>query len=469
MIVQRIHGVRTLLALAQAAIVSVLFWACYAGLIIIKGGAASFISRYAVYWLVVLVGLAIEAALRGPDKVAAPIYESSAVRHIPLALRQVVFAFGPLLVLLVVAKDLAISRVFLLGFGLALYPTLLWTNLVLPAPLTRRVFSGGRVTGTLLVGPARRVASLQTWLERKAQLGVRVAGLIATDGATESPSARVPLLGTLERFDEVVADGSISQVILLELAKPELASRLIATCEQRGIRLLIVNDFAEQIHRPIVSRVDEGVNLLTLFEEPLENPFNRALKRLLDMVLSLSVMTFVLPWLAILVWILQRFQSPGPLYHRQPRAGFQNRAFDIIKFRTMHVAHGPEEKQATADDARIFPAGRWLRRFSLDEMPQFLNVWRGQMSVVGPRPHLIEHNRQFAEVLANYHVRAFIKPGITGLAQVRGFRGEARTREDIAARLESDLIYIENWSLSLDLAIIARTAWQMIRPPRTAL
>jgi lipopolysaccharide/colanic/teichoic acid biosynthesis glycosyltransferase len=101
-------------------------------------------------------------------------------------------------------------------------------------------------------------------------------------------------------------------------------------------------------------------------------------------------------------------------------------------------------------------------------MPQFVNVWRGQMSVVGPRPHLIEHNREFAEVLANYHVRSFIKPGITGLAQVRGFRGEARTHEDIAARLQSDLIYIENWSLSLDLSIIARTIGQMIRPPRGA-
>jgi len=126
-------------------------------------------------------------------------------------------------------------------------------------------------------------------------------------------------------------------------------------------------------------------------------------------------------------------------------------------------------RQATAGDARVFPAGRWLRRFSLDEMPQFLNVLRGEMSVVGPRPHLVEHNLHFAEVLSSYPLRTFIKPGITGLAQVRGFRGEARTREDISARLQSDLVYLENWSLSLDLGIILRTLWQMIRPPRTAV
>lgn len=468
MIVQRIHGIRTLLALAQGMAVTALFWGTFGALLLVKEGMAFFASRYAVYWLAVLAGLALELALRAPDKLSTPLHESSAVRHFPLALRQMVFALGGLLLLLVVAKDLAISRVFLLIFGVTLYPLLLWTNVALPAPITRRLFRGSRVSGTLLVGPAPRVAKLEAWLEQKALLGVRVAGLLATDGAAASPSAKVPLLGTLDRFEEIIADGSIAQVILLEMAKPELARRLVAQCEQRGIRLLIVNDFAEQIHRPIVSRVDEGVNILTLFEEPLENPFNRVLKRALDLALAIPIVIFVLPALAALVWLLHRLQSPGPLFHRQQRAGLQNRAFEIIKFRTMHDG-GAIEQQATADDARIFPAGRWLRRFSLDEMPQFLNVWRGQMSVVGPRPHLIEHNRAFADVLANYNVRTFIKPGITGLAQVRGFRGEARTREDIAARLQSDLLYIENWSLSLDLGIIARTIGQMIRPPRTAL
>jgi len=469
MIVQRIHGIRTLLAFAQAVIVSVLFWGVFGALTLFKSGSAFFVSRYAVYWLAVLGGLALEAALRRPEKVTSPLYETSAVRLFPLALRQLVFAFGGLLILLVIAKDLAVSRLFLLGFGVTLYPVLLWTNVALPTVITNRLFQGSRVSGTLLIGPAKRVADLEAWLDRKAQLGVRVTGLLTTDGATTSPSTKVPLLGTLDRFEEIVADGSISQAILLELAPPAMAQRLVASCEQHGIRLLIVNDFAEQIHRPIVSGVDEGVNILTLFEEPLENPFNRVLKRALDLAVAIPVVIFVLPVLAVLVWVLHRWQSPGPLFHRQQRAGFQNRAFEILKFRTMHEGNGALEQQATADDARVFAAGRWLRRFSLDEIPQFVNVWRGQMSVVGPRPHLIEHNREFAEVLANYHVRAFIKPGITGLAQVRGFRGEARTHEDIAARLQSDLIYIENWSLSLDLGIIARTVGQMIRPPCTAL
>jgi lipopolysaccharide/colanic/teichoic acid biosynthesis glycosyltransferase len=166
--------------------------------------------------------------------------------------------------------------------------------------------------------------------------------------------------------------------------------------------------------------------------------------------------------------LLQRLQSRGPLFYTQTRAGLQNRHFQIFKFRTMHVQQGGEARQATRGDGRIFPAGRWLRRFSIDEIPQFLNVLRGEMSVIGPRPHLVEHNALFAEQMVNYHVRTLVKPGITGLAQVRGFRGEARTSTEIAQRLASDISYLENWRLVLDVSIIARTAWQMVQPPRTA-
>jgi len=192
------------------------------------------------------------------------------------------------------------------------------------------------------------------------------------------------------------------------------------------------------------------------------------MKRALDLAISIPVLLFILPVLSLAVWLSQRLQSPGSLFYSQIRAGLQNEKFTIIKFRTMKTNHGEVSKQATDHDDRIFPAGRFLRRFSIDEIPQFFNVLRGEMSVVGPRPHLIEHNRQFAEALENYHSRAFVKPGITGLAQVRGFRGETKTREDIRQRLESDLIYLENWSLLLDLGIIMRTVWQVCFPPWTA-
>jgi lipopolysaccharide/colanic/teichoic acid biosynthesis glycosyltransferase len=168
------------------------------------------------------------------------------------------------------------------------------------------------------------------------------------------------------------------------------------------------------------------------------------------------------------VWIIQRINSPGPLLLRQMRAGLQNNQFEILKFRTMHVNNPAEARQATRDDLRIYRGGRTLRRLSIDELPQFWNVLQGQMSVVGPRPHLIEHNEAFARVISRFPIRMVVKPGITGLAQIRGFRGEARTSEAIGQRLRSDIEYLENWRLLLDVMIIAKTALQMLVPPKTA-
>jgi len=139
-----------------------------------------------------------------------------------------------------------------------------------------------------------------------------------------------------------------------------------------------------------------------------------------------------------------------------------------LKFRTMHVNNASKARQAFKGDSRIYQFGRFLRRYSLDELPQFVNVLLGDMSVVGPRPHLQEHNEQFSKILRNYHIRTFIKPGITGLAQVRGFRGETPDPLSIIQRVESDIVYLESWSLSVEWSIIVQTAWQMIFPPKSA-
>jgi exopolysaccharide biosynthesis polyprenyl glycosylphosphotransferase len=471
MIIQRTRGLRGLLAFLQAGLATILYWVLlWVFNSTILPGTMAFTRRYAIYWAIVLAGLVVEMFWRGEDKVTAPIYDSSLVRQLPVASRQVTYALGGLLIFLAFAKDYAISRSFLATFAVLLYAILLWSNAALPLRLAQWLFAEDRDLATLLVGPASRVSYLEYWLARKREFGLRIVGVVTSDGhdaaAADCP---VPVLGAVGKFAEICAAGAISQVILLELGDPETTRSLLDQCQERGIRLLIVNDLAEQIHHPITCCVDEGINLITLHEEPLENPLNRVLKRAVDIAVAAGVVLFVLPPLMVVVWICQRLQSPGPLWYRQKRSGMQNRPFDILKFRTMHVATADATQQTTAGDARIYPSGRWLRRFSLDEIPQFLNVLRGEMSVVGPRPHLVEHNRQFAEVIADYHIRAFIKPGITGLAQVRGFRGEAQTAEEIGARLQSDLIYLENWSFALDLGIIFRTFWEMFKPPPTAV
>ncbi len=213
---------------------------------------------------------------------------------------------------------------------------------------------------------------------------------------------------------------------------------------------------------------DDGFRFIGLREEPLENPLNRFFKRAIDLAIAVPVMLVIFPILTVIVWLVQRLQSPGPLFHVQTRAGMQNRQFKIYKFRTMHADHDEVARQASDNDERVYPLGKWFRKLSIDEVPQFWNVLRGDMSIVGPRPHLIEHNNQFSQLMANYHVRAFVKPGITGLAQVRGFRGEAEDNTDIENRVACDIEYLENWNLSLECGIILRTFFHVLLPPRTA-
>jgi lipopolysaccharide/colanic/teichoic acid biosynthesis glycosyltransferase len=271
-------------------------------------------------------------------------------------------------------------------------------------------------------------------------------------------------------MESVIRREGVTQVIVLELPQQRERHReMVEVLERLGVRLLILSNLEQILDHPVVNIDDEGLRFITLREEPLENPLNRMAKRALDLVVALPVVLLLLPPLALVVWVMQRLQSPGSLFFLQKRAGIQNEEFLIIKFRTMHADNLDEARQATAGDERVYAFGRWLRRMSLDELPQFINVLWGEMSVTGPRPHMVEHNAQFARQMRNYHIRTFVKPGITGLAQVRGFRGEARSAQEIARRLESDITYLENWRLALDLSIIARTAWQIVQPPKSAV
>jgi lipopolysaccharide/colanic/teichoic acid biosynthesis glycosyltransferase len=188
----------------------------------------------------------------------------------------------------------------------------------------------------------------------------------------------------------------------------------------------------------------------------------------LDLAISLPVILFVLPPITLAVYLIHRWQSPGPLFFKQKRTGLHFAPFDIIKFRSMHVANPDETQHATAEDPRVFALGRWLRKLSIDELPQFINVFRGEMSIVGPRPHMIEHDDQFEKTAEFYRVRSLVRPGITGLAQIKGHRGETRQPSDIIERVRSDVYYLEHWSFGLDWAIIFQTGWQMIRPPKSA-
>ena len=199
------------------------------------------------------------------------------------------------------------------------------------------------------------------------------------------------------------------------------------------------------------------IPILSLRDIPLHHPINAFIKRSFDLLFSSIVIVGLLSWLTPLLALLIRLESKGPVFFRQVRNGMDNREFYCYKFRSMALNKEANQLSATKNDSRITRIGRFLRSTSIDELPQFYNVLSGTMSVVGPRPHMVKHTHEYATSVNKYMVRHFVKPGITGLAQVRGYRGEIESDTDIQNRIRLDILYIENWSVFLDLKIIVQT------------
>jgi exopolysaccharide biosynthesis polyprenyl glycosylphosphotransferase len=478
MVTQRTEGLYRLFLLCQIIIVAAIFWVGVWIMVTFyaPGAGAEFTwRRYSIYCACIVLGVWLESLSRSGSR--NYFLQNELLLQHRLSLRQTIAGIGVLVFYIIGTKDAFISRVFFFNFVPWLYIALLFSHHYLPSWLARASFTL-RDEKTLLVGSTQRADQLSTWLRRKAEIGLRTVGLVCDDPPSDGfagpnnidkHDSEIRVLGKPDHLENIVRECGITQIILLEFPLFTDANRnVIQICDRLGIRLLIVSDLEEKLRHAVTHFEDDGFRFIALREEPLENPLNRFFKRVIDLAISIPVMLFIFPICAALVWLVQRFQSPGPLFHVQTRAGMQNRQFKIWKFRTMHVSNGDIARQARHDDERVYPLGKWFRKLSIDEVPQFWNVLRGDMSIVGPRPHLIEHNNQFSRLLENYHVRAFVKPGITGLAQVRGFRGEARDNSDIANRVACDIEYLENWNLSLECGIILRTFAQLIVPPRSA-
>ena len=219
-----------------------------------------------------------------------------------------------------------------------------------------------------------------------------------------------------------------------------------------------------------LSLIPERFGTMTLFTnyaEPLTKPGNRFIKRTFDIAFSLCVCLVLVPFIPIIALII-KLQSPGPIFFVQKRTGLNGKEFNCYKFRSMHVNKDADLQQATIDDPRKFPFGNFMRKTNLDEFPQFFNVLRGNMSIVGPRPHMLKHTEIYSGLINKYMVRHFSKPGITGWAQVSGYRGETKELWQMEERIKRDIWYIENWSFWLDLRIIGKTFVSIIKPDKNA-
>ena len=278
-----------------------------------------------------------------------------------------------------------------------------------------------------------------------------------------------PILSNVENVMQVSLQKGVEEIYSTIAPEHNFSVyQLMRETEQACIRFRVIPDLSYFINRPFYVEFLKDIPVLTFRREPLEDSSQRLKKRLLDIVVSLFVIVFILSWLMPLLALLIYIESPGPVFFKQLRSGRNNKAFSCLKFRSMRMNNDAHLKQASRNDNRITRIGRLIRKTSLDEFPQFFNVLKGEMSLVGPRPHMLKHTDDYSQVLEQYMVRHFAKPGITGWAQVNGYRGETRELEQMKGRVEHDIWYLENWSLWLDVKILILTAYNIFRGEKNA-
>lgn len=235
-----------------------------------------------------------------------------------------------------------------------------------------------------------------------------------------------------------------------------LMRRVSNLCDHQMVRFYYIPISAELLRLNLKRESLDDMDVYTAYENPLQNPLNRAEKRAFDLFLAL---VFLIPTLLLfpIVWVIMKIQSPGPLFFKQKRTGMDGKEFYCYKFRSMHVNTESDSLQATKDDPRKYPFGSFMRKANLDEVPQIINVIKGDMSVVGPRPHMLAHTKEYSQLIDKYMVRHFVKPGVTGWAQVMGYRGETNELWQMEGRVKRDIWYMEHWSIWLDIRIIWMT------------
>jgi len=323
------------------------------------------------------------------------------------------------------------------------------------------------VKKVIIVGYNETAKKLANYFEQDG-LNTQIIGYIEDEENIEELS-HYPVLANIADTLRVAKDLNAQEIF--STITPEQNNYiydLMYESEKECIRFKIVPNLSVFITREVHIEYFGELPILSLRKEPLDDAGNRIKKRALDITVSLFVTIFILSWLIPLIGLLIFLESGTPIFFKQLRTGKDKKPFYCWKFRSMKANKDADLKQATRDDRRVTFLGRFLRKSSLDEFPQFLNVLKGEMSLVGPRPHMIKHTTDYSEIVDEYMVRQFIKPGITGWAQINGYRGEISNSEQIQMRVNKDLWYLENWTLWLDIQILFLTVYFVLKGDKNA-
>jgi len=393
------------------------------------------------------------------------------VERIESTLRKSLFIllmhFGILSALVLFLNFDYLSRLSFLYFYLGFTLLILLSRVGIFFFLKRYRARGFNFRRVIIIGCEDAGQRIGNYLSKDLSFGYKVIGYFDD---TQPDVFSGNYLGSLNQIEKYIQSSQVDEMyVALHSNQNDIIDKLIGLSEKYLIRIKFIPDFrAYTKTRRVNIDFYDGIPVMMLRKEPLENPINRLVKKAFDMIFALFGILFIFSWLFPILSVLIKLSSKGPIFFIQERSGEDNRAFKCFKFRTMKINSDADNKQASKGDARITGIGTFMRKTNLDELPQFFNVLWGNMSLVGPRPHMLMHTEEYRKRIDNYLVRHYAKPGITGWAQVNGFRGETKTLDAMEGRVKHDIYYIENWSFLLDLKIVWLTVWNMIRGEENA-
>lgn len=400
-------------------------------------------------------------------------YKLDRIEHIDVQIKRILthtlIHFAAIAIISVFLKFNAISRLSLLYFYLLFTLSIVFFRIIAVQVLKKLRLKGFNYRNVIIIGANETGEKINNILSNDLSYGYRVLGAFDTENNL-TPDDKLKCIGTIDDVESFISNTQVHEIyVALKHDRVDSINQIIKLREKYIVRIKFIPDFHVYTKtRRVQISFYENLPILMLRAEPLEIPLNRIIKKTFDLFFSVFVIIFVLSWLFPILMLLVKLSSPGPIFFKQKRTGENNQDFMCFKFRTMRVNSLSDELQATANDSRITKIGSFMRKTNLDEFPQFFNVLWGSMSIVGPRPHMIKHTEEYSKLINNYLIRHYAKPGITGWAQVNGYRGETRTVEDMKKRVLYDIWYIENWSFLLDLKIIWLTVWNMVRGEKNA-
>ena len=362
-------------------------------------------------------------------------------------------------------------------FGTTFYLALLAARVIELSLLKYFRATGRNTRSVLFVGNDPAIIEMYHTMTEDPSAGYLVKGYYADKDIAKAPEGLVRI-GDMKDLDTIISSTinntingtptNIDEVFCcLSHNDSDKIVNIIHFCDKNVIHFYYLPRVFGEYQLHLDTKNFMGRTVYTNHQEPLSSLSNRAAKRAFDIVMSGLICLCTLPFIPIIALII-KIQSPGPIFFRQARTGLNGDTFICLKFRSMHVNKDADKAQATKDDPRKFAFGNFMRKTNIDEFPQFFNVLKGDMSIVGPRPHMLHHTEVYGSLIDKYMVRHFSKPGITGWAQVTGYRGETKELWQMEERIRRDIWYIENWSFWLDIKIIILTAKSILFPDKNA-